>query len=197
MRIIFFVFLGFSLIFSAFSQNAKTDRRIEEEKRLSLQSSEVIAVGLNPANEVTNRDHTSQYLNQLFLKKITRRYDLYKVITIILGVESEYIDFDSQFEFLKRNNIIDQSLAVEAKLDKPLQRGFTAYLFCRVLDLKGGVLTRIFGFNERRAIRELAFQDIIKGGNLSDYISGKELIVILTQVANFVAQGQTEKRINN
>lgn len=197
MRIILFVFLGFSVIFPAFGQNARIDRRIEEEKRQTLRSTEVTAVSLKPANEAINRDCTSQYINELFLKKVAYRYDLYKVITIMLGVESEYANVDSQIAFLKRNNIIDECLRIDFKLDEPLQKGFTAYLFCRVLDLKGGILARIFGLNERRAIKELGFQGLINDGNVSDYISGKELIIILTRAANFIAQAETEKKMNN
>ena len=197
MRIVLFVFLGFFVIFSAFSQNTRIDRRIEEEKRWTLQSAEVAAGSLEPANEAVNKNHSSLYIKELFLKKIAYRYDLYKVIAIILGVESKYTDTDSQIEFLKTNKIIDESLPINFKLDKPLQKGLTAYLFCRALDLRGGILSRIIGLNERRAINELGFHGIISKGNVSDYISGKELIIILTRAANFIAQTENRKNINN
>ena len=197
MRIILFVSLGFFVIFSAFSQNAKTDRRIEEEKRRSLQLTEIAADSLEPVNDEVNKDHLSPYIKELFLKKIAYRYDLYKIIVIILGVESKYTDIDSQIEFLRKNKIIDEGMHINFKLDKPLQKGLTAYLFCRALDLRGGILSRIIGLNERRAIKELGFHGIISEGNVSDYISGKELIIILTRAANFIAQTENQKNINN
>ena len=197
MRLVLLAFLGFFVVFSAFSQNAKTDRRIEEEKRRSLQPTEVAAGSLEPANEAVNKNHSSQYINGLFLKNPAYRYDLYKVIAIILGVESKYTDLDSQIEFLKINKIIDEGLPINFKLDKPLRKGLTAYLFCRALDLRGGILARIIGLNERRAIKELDFQGIISDGNVSDYVSGKELIIILTRAANFIAQTENKKNINN
>ena len=197
MHIVLFVFLGFIVVFSAFSQNTRIDRRIEEEKRRTFPSAEVAAGILEPANEEVNKNHSSLYIKELFLKKTAYRYDLYKVIVIILGVESKYTDTDSQIEFLKTNKIIDESLPINFKLDMPLQKGFTAYLFCRVLDLRGGILARIIGLNERRAIKELGFQGVISDGNVSDYISGKELIIILTQAANFIAQTENKKNINN
>ncbi|MCK5491841.1 MAG: hypothetical protein KAJ14_01880 [Candidatus Omnitrophica bacterium] len=197
MHIVLFVFLGFIVVFSAFSQNTRIDRRIEEEKRWTLQSAEVAAGSLEPANEAVNKNHSSLYIKELFLKKIAYRYDLYKVIAIILGVESKYTDTDSQIEFLKTNKIIDESLPINFKLDKPLQKGLTAYLFCRALDLRGGILARIIGLNERRAIKELGFQGIISEGNVSDYISGKELIIILTRAASFIVQTENKKNINN
>lgn len=197
MRIISFVFFGFFVVFSAFSQNAKTDRRIEEEKRRSLQPTEAVVGSLESVSEAANKDYTSQYINELFLKKTAYRYDLYKVILIILGAENKYTDSDSQIEFLKINKIIDEGLFINFKLDKPLQKGLTAYLFYRALDLRGGILAKIFGLDERRAVKELSFQGIISDGNVSDYISGKELIVILTRSANSIAQAENKKNINN
>ena len=197
MRIVSLVFLGFFVVFSAFSQNTKTDRRIEEEKRQSLQPAEVAAGSLEPANEVVDKHHASQYINELVLKKTAYRFDLYKIIAIILGVENKHTDLDSQIEFLKINKIIDESLRIDFKLDKPLQKGLTAYLVCRALDLRGGILARIFGLNQRRAIKELGFKGIISDGNVSDYISGKELIIILTRAANFIVQSENKKNINN
>ena len=197
MRIISFIFIGFFVVFSAFSQNVKTGRRIEEEKRQSLFLTEGVGGSLDSINEAANKNYSSQYLNRLFFKKVAYRYDLYKVITIVLGVESKHIDIDSQIEFLKINNIIDEGLSINFKLNKPLDKGLTAYLLCRVLDLRGGLLARIIGLNQRRAIKELGFQGIISDGNVSDYLSGKELIIILTRTADFIAQTENKKNINN
>ncbi len=63
-------------------------------------------------------------------------------------------------------------------------------MFARALDIKGGIWFRLFTTSQRYALKELIFQEIMYMGNINDIVSGKELILIFTKAADYVAARQ-------
>lgn len=171
------------------AQTPEQARRIEEQKRENLRPTEgktskikeKIPQPLDPIDLV--------YFAELMLKKITYRYDISKAIIILMGVENQFIDLGSQITFLKNENILPKKFEKkEFDVTKPLRKGLTAYMFCKALKIKGGILLTLFGVNQRYALKELVHQGVMSSGNVKDVVSGEELVLILTRAGNYMAK---------
>lgn len=167
--------------------SVKDEKRIEEDTRTSLRPTEtqpsldIRTIPEPPSLEL-------KYFQELFSQKIVTRKETIRAFLILLGKEKEVPDFDSQIAFLKEKGILPQKIADEFSPDEPLRKGLAAYMFCQALGIKGGLWLRLFGMNQRYALRELAFEGIMPRGNTDDLLSGKEFVLILTGAAEFLAE---------
>jgi predicted RNase H-like nuclease (RuvC/YqgF family) len=109
-----------------------------------------------------------------------------------MNVENQYIDLGSQVTFLKQNKLLPKRYEKEFDPTKPLRKGLTAYMFCRALGIKGGIMLRLFGMTERYAIKELVHQGMMSSGDVDDIVTGEELIYLVTQAGNYMAKKQEQ-----
>ena len=191
--------VGLALLVGAQSvgaQSREQDRRIEERKREELRqstpalpaASSVIA----PPTEVEVPAPIPEVLETLYFaslmgKRIAYRYDAIMGILIVLGVQEDYLDLDSQVAFLQREGLLPPRYRKSFDPMQPLRRGLVAYMFQQALDIRGGIALHLFGPSERYAMKELGFQGIMSPGLTSDLVSGGELVQIITQAANYQA----------
>lgn len=170
------------------SQTQDEKRRVEQEKRESLEATEVQI----PTKEETALGLTSPldtaYFIELLPRRITFRYDVCKVFVILMGVGEQYIDLDSQVTFLKEKNLLPKYFESEFDVMQPLRKGLIAYMFCNALKIKGGGFLRLFGRNERYALKELVFEGLMSPGNVNDIVSGEELISVFMQASAYMAK---------
>lgn len=188
------LFLPFSL-FAAETPRLEQKRRVEEGKRESLRASEthpesypgeVSEEKLPPPAKTLDRVDV-QYLAELSMRNITYGYDACKTVVLLLGVENDYLDLNSQVAFLIDQGYLPKKYKDNFNPKEPLRRGLASYMFYKILDIKGGVILRIIGPTQRYAMKELAHEGILAEGNVGDILSGGELISILTQSANYLA----------
>jgi len=174
----------------SWAQSIQDKRRVEEGKRKDLSPSEFY---LPEAKKLSPPDvHSGQntYFSELLTKEVADLSDAYKALVILMGAGDRFRDIDSQFDFLKGEEIIPKSISKESDHDVPLRKGAAAYMFAKTMDIKGGITMRIFGLSERYAFKELVYQEIMYPGNVHDVMSGPELILTLTQAADHMARRQ-------
>lgn len=182
------VFLLILSPLGASAQSPRDKRRIEEEKRDNLRLSEI------KINEETITSYPQPglsqqaYFNKLLSKKNATLFDAYTMLVILLGSEDRYLDFKAKQAFLRQQDILPQAMRPTENPHQSLEKGVAAYMFCRALKIKGGLWLRLFGITERYALRELIFQNIMFPGNTRDMVSGKELVFIVTQAANYLVE---------
>jgi len=170
------------------AKTAEDNRRIEEEKRESLRSTEEQLYQREQLSPAPAERIDVSYFRELLSKRVAFLSDASKALVILLGVEAQEKDFASQTAFLKEKNIVPKNFAVETGQHKPLRKGLAAYMFCQALQIKGGIWLRLFGASQRYALKELVFEEIMLPGNLNDIVSGKELVVIFTNAAEYLAK---------
>ncbi|MBN2120824.1 MAG: hypothetical protein JW734_07205 [Candidatus Omnitrophica bacterium] len=186
---VLFIFL-FSLCPALFSEPPRQDKRIEEEKRKDLKQSQ------EPLAEETKKELTAtqevgfDYFRSLISKEIALQADACKSLAVLLNIDQEFQDLPSQINALKQKNIIPKKLTSSFNPQEPLRKGVAAYMFCKALDIKGGVVLRIFGISQRYALKELVFQEIMRPGYERDVVSGKELVLMVTEAANYLISKQ-------
>lgn len=193
MLVILVAFIIFpSLLLAQASEQA---RRIEEQKRENLRPTEGQTSKVKKKTPPPLDPIDLVYFAELMLKKITYRYDISKAIVILMGVENQFIDLGSQITFLKNENILPKKFdKKEFDVTKPLRKGLTAYMFCKALKIKGGILLTLFGVNQRYALKELVHQGVMSSGNVKDVVSGEELVLILTRAGIYMAKKQKIKQ---
>ena len=181
------------------AQTPEERRGIEEDKREDLRPTEVRISDeskTEPPSKAPIDPIDIVYFAELIQKKVTFRYDACKALVVLMGVEDQYIGLDSQITFLKEKNLLPKKFESEFDPTQPLRKGLAAYMFCKALEIKGGLSLRIFGMSERYALRELAYQGIMPSGNVQDIVSGEELVSVLMQAANYLAQKQQVRTVN-
>ena len=164
------------------------DRRIEEQKRGKLKSTQD-DYSPEPAQKPKSsplQPNDIIYIAELSSRSVTFGYDLAKLIVILKQVENEYIDLASQIDFLKEQNLLPKRLHDTFDPMQPLRRGVTAYCLRKVLNIKGGVFLRIFKDSERYSMKELSHAGIMPTGNIHEIITGDELSVAFTNTINFL-----------
>lgn len=179
------LFLGVCGISSAQSLDVK--RGIEEEKRKYLLPSQSY---LSEKKEISLSDadfSQDAYFSELLSKKTAFLSDAYKVLIILMDMQDQFNDLDSQFNFLSEKRIIPKNIGLEPNYDSPLRRGDAACMFAKAMNIKGGIALRIFGLSRRYALKELAYLGIMFPGGVNNVMSGRELILTLTQAADYLA----------
>ena len=184
------------LPYLGFAQTRDDKRRVEEEKRKALQPSEAHVQKPFAQKAAVKELPTLAYLQSLLTQEVTTRYDLFRVVIILFGVEDQYRQTTDQIALLKEKNFLPTHPARDYLLNAPLTKGFAAEVFCRALNIRGGLWMRLLGINERRALKELVFENIASGGNVLDKVSGRELVEMFIQAANYLAQ-RSHAQANN
>lgn len=179
------------------AQTTEEKRRIDEEKRQSLRFS-APSSGQRPQADYPLRSPVNlDYFSELISRETAFNSDACRALVVLMGLQQQYKDFQSQVVFLERNNIIPKRLGADFSPDQPLCKGMVAYMFARALNIKGGLWIRLFGLSQRYAVKELVFEGIMISGNMKELISGKELVLILVQAAEYMADQQQAARAQN
>jgi len=178
----------------SFAQSLEDKRRIEEGKRKNLLPSEFYLSETKKVSPPVVDSRLNDYFSKLLSKEVANLSDAYKTLVVLLGVEDQFNDPDSQFNYLKEKGIVPKNIGTEANYKEPLRKGALAYMFTKVMDIKGGITLRTFGLTQRYALKELVYHDIMLPGIVHDFVSGKELIWTLTQAADYMAEKQADSK---
>ncbi len=183
-----FVFL-FLLTHPLSAETLKDQRRLEEEARGELRSTECQPSVISESAPEISPSSDLAFFQDLFSKKYVKRSEAIRPILILLG-EEELLSQDQaeQIRFLKEKNILSVKIAQDFSPEEPFKKGLAAYMFCQTLRMKGGIGARIFGINQRYALNELVFAGMMPEGSMDDIVSGPEFINLFTQAAEYLAQ---------
>jgi hypothetical protein len=88
------------------AESSEEKRRIEEGKRVSLRPSEGRIFEERRAEPASIDPIDLHYFIEQINKRIAFRDDASKALVILMGVESQFIDLDSQITYLKQKNLL-------------------------------------------------------------------------------------------
>ncbi len=179
MKKIAFIFFCILLMrVSAFAASAEDVRGIEEEKRKSLVPTEAQQYPAAAIYEPKLDRENYAFLSGLYNKKVSSIGDACRSISIVLGTEEQFV----------QENFLPSYIIIKEKSDyqNPLRKGQVAYMLCKALNIKGGLWLRLLGLKQRYALRELVYEGIMFPGNIHDFMSGRELMITLTQTADYL-----------
>ncbi len=93
-------------------------------------------------------------------------------------------DYAQRVEYAKRRGWVDDNF-FEAQ-DLAVRRGVVARALADICRIRGGVMMRIAGRNERYATRELEYLGILPPGSPNQVIAGGEFIGLISQAQDYV-----------
>ena len=175
----------------SWAQSIQDKRRVEEGKRKDLSPSEFYLPEAKKLSPPDVRSSQNAYFAELRTKEVADLSDAYKTLVILMGMDGQFRDSNSRFDFLNGEGIIPESIDKATDRNASLRKGRAAYMFAKTMDIKGGITLRVFGLSERYAFKELVHREIMYPGNIHDVMSGPELILTLTQAADHMAGRQS------
>ena len=109
------------------------------------------------------------------------------MVLLLIDGEDRYQTFDDRLIALDAKGVADASWAIEA--DEPVTKGTLAYMLCRTLGLKGGVMLRLIP-SRRYAYREALNYGLIAKGSQGEPLTGPEAVGIIGRAAR-MKEGET------
>ena len=186
-RICVFILVCLSFIHPVSAQSLEDKRRVEDEKREDLRPSESYLTEIQEVQPDQAHADQKAYFTRLLSQDTASLADVYKTLVTLMGLGDQVKDPDAQYDFLRVNKIIPDHIRKEDRGDI-LRKGDAAYMFARILHIKGGLTLRLFGYSRRYAFKELVYRRIMFPGNIHDVVSGQELIYILTRAAEYMEE---------
>ena len=98
--------------------------------------------------------------------------------------------FDAVRKDLEGRGILEADWALQEAA--PLTKGQLAYMLCKALGIRGGLIMSVFGLSRRYAFRECVHLNLMAAGNSSDPVSGRELIDALSRAELHRQAGTTD-----
>lgn len=193
------------LVFIASTASAITTtsaRRIKEDKRIALEPTEpAMSVETNePAMSVETKpapytppDIKNEYFAKLLSKRAADMSDACKVLVMLMGKDKDYPGTDAQIAFLKEKGVFPKGIRDKVYPGMKLRKGVAAYMFCRAVGIKGGVFLTLLGTTERYAMRELIYEGIMRPGDASDLVTGRELTLMVIGSAEYISERNISK----
>ena len=138
------------------------------------------------------KESRTAYLRRIFEKDRATYGDACRAILSVIKGEHTDADFAANAGDLTGRGVVSADWGLTAA--SLLTKGTLAYMVCRALDLKGGVTMRLFGINRRYALRECIHRRLIERGTVDEYVTGRELIDVVTNAAVHREQGHTDSQ---
>lgn len=133
----------------------------------------------------------SERLTQIVGRNAVTLSDAFELLLTLMQIEELYPGFESRQTFLHKTAIIPSDW-LSKKPEDPITQGELAYALVKTLRLKGGLKARLLGMNQRFALEELIYQEVMRPGNSQDFITGEELVVIMTRALDLMANRRGE-----
>jgi hypothetical protein len=130
------------------------------------------------------------FIRDMMEKKEATLADGCRAVYYFSGGDENEQDIDKIVAYLLKMKYIKKSYP--NKLDRRFRRGQFAYMLCRVLDIKGGLTMRIIGTTERYALRELIYMDMMPRVNQAKYVSGIEILGVLSRAERYRSEKQAK-----
>jgi hypothetical protein len=109
------------------------------------------------------------------------------MVLLLIDGEDRYQGFDDRLIALDAKGVADASWDIEA--EEPVSKGTLAYMLCRTLGLKGGVILRLLP-SRRYAYREAVYKGLMAKGSAGEPLTGPEAVGIIGRAAR-MKEGET------
>ena len=138
------------------------------------------------------KENRTAYLRRIFEKDRASYGDACRAILSVIKGEHTDADFAANVGELTGRKVVSPDWGLQES--SLLTKGTLAYMVCQALDIQGGVTMRLFGINRRYALRECVHRRLIERGTVDEYVTGRELIDVVTNAMIHQQQGHTDSQ---
>ena len=145
-----------------------------------------------PAPAPAGKEGRTAYLRRIFEKDRATYGDACRAVLSMLKDEHTDAAFAAVSGDLSGRGIVSADWGLQE--GSLLTKGTLAYMLCQALEIKGGLTMRIFGISRRYALRECQHRRLIVGGVTDEYVTGRELIDVITNATVHREQGNADSQ---
>ncbi len=138
------------------------------------------------------KESRTAYLRRIFEKDRATYGDACRAVLSLLKDEHTDADFVAVSGDLSGRGIVSADWNLQET--SLLTKGTLAYILCQALEIKGGLTMRLFGVSRRYALRECQHKGLIVGGVMDEYVTGRELLDVLTNATVYREQGSADSQ---
>ena len=138
------------------------------------------------------KESRTAYLRRIFEKDRASYGDACRALLSILKDEHTDADFAAVSGDLSGRGVVSAEWNLQEM--SLLTKGTLAYMLCQALEIKGGLTMRLFGINRRYALRECQHKGLIVGGVMDEYVTGRELLDVITNATVYREQGNADSQ---
>ena len=140
----------------------------------------------------TGKESRTAYLRRIFEKDRATYGDACRALLSLVKDEHTDADFSAVSGDLSGRGIVSADWGLQES--SLLTKGTLAYMVCQTLGIKGGLTIRVFGMSRRYALREAQHLHLISGGSMDEYVTGRELIDVITNASVYREQGNADSQ---
>jgi hypothetical protein len=128
-------------------------------------------------------DAQLEFWHALAEKPLTSNDDAFHGLLLYMDGEDAAGDYGGRVANLRSRNMLPKGF--DEPSDVAVSRGTLAVAIMRLVSLKGGVTTRIFGASPRYAVRELMFVGLYPPSSPNQTFSGSEFVGIIGRIEDY------------
>ncbi len=123
-----------------------------------------------------------EYTRELMKKKKADMGDLSFVFYSLLGKEKPAEKASEAAAALVKKGWMPSKWSKD--LEAKITLGDVCYLMCHTLEIKGGMMMRVFGYTRRYCYRECVQRRLVRGNGPHSRVSGRDLLGVYTLLEN-------------
>ena len=128
-------------------------------------------------------DAQMDFWHQLTEQPLTSNDDAFHGLLLYMDGEDLAETYEARVDNLRSRNMLPKGFAEPG--DLAVTRGTLAVPIMRLINLKGGVTTRLFGPSPRYALRELMFVGVYPQSSPNQTFSGSEFVGIIGRIEDY------------
>jgi hypothetical protein len=128
-------------------------------------------------------DAQMDFWHQLTEQPLTSNDDAFHGLLLYMDGEDLAETYEARVDNLRSRNMLPKGFAEPG--DLAVTRGTLAVPIMRLINLKGGVTTRLFGPSPRYALRELMFIGVYPQSSPNQTFSGSEFVGIIGRIEDY------------
>ena len=143
-----------------------------------------------PAPEPPKKEKRTDALRRLYEKDRAGAGDACRLLLAVAKGEPVEGEFDALRKEAVERGLLDAGW--ELTDAGPVDNATVAYMLVKALGIKGVLTMSVFGPSRRYAFRECLFLKLIAGGTPGEFVSGRELLDILTAAERWKQAGNLD-----
>lgn len=133
--------------------------------------------GSDPASQL-------EFWHVLATRNVTSNDEAFHGLLLFLDETDPATDYAGRVQTLKDRGILPASF--DRPADEGVTRGTLAVALCNALQIKGGVVMRVFGASPRYAVRELRYLNIYPPSSPHQTFRGNEFVYLIGRAEDYL-----------
>lgn len=135
--------------------------------------------------ELSGNDPDSQieFWHTLAHRPVTSNDEAFHGLLLFVNGEDPAQDYAGRLAALHERQMLPKGF--DSPAEEAVQRGTLAVAFCRLLEVKGGVMMHVVGPMPRYATRELQYMNIFPPSSPRQTFSGNEFLAVIARVEDY------------